>query len=152
MRLSVSFVSLTIALGATTNANPKPPHVRRDVSGSNASGSIYMFGSASACREIFWQSGACGLSTYFRDTVDPNMPLTAIPSEVFDKYGQAQYNKLCGKVITMTHNGVTRKAVVADKATSSGQLIDMCLDLWQAFGGHDNDGTVIKGFEWSVEA
>lgn len=54
----------------------------------------------------------------YKGKVDPNMSLVAIPSHVFDKYGQAQNNKLCGKIITMTYQGVTRKAVVADENTS----------------------------------
>lgn len=78
------------------------------------------------------------------------MPLVAMPSGVFDKYGAAQNNKLCGKVITMKRNGVTRKAVVADRNLSKDNSIDMCLDMWQAFGGRDGDGTLIRGFSWSV--
>ena len=119
------------------------------VTGSNTPGSIFMFGSAANCRATFNQHGACGISTYFPH-VDVKLPLVAMPSGVFDKYGAAQHNTLCGKTITMTHNGVTRKAVVADENTSAEQSIDMCLDLWTAFGGHDNDGTIIKPFSWSI--
>lgn len=115
-----------------------------------SNGSIFMFGDTNKCRQTFWRYGACGLSTYFADKVDKNMPLVAMPTGTFDRYGEAQDNKLCGKVITMSHNGVTRKAVVADENTSSEQTIDMCLENWQAFGGHDNDGTLIRNINWSI--
>ncbi|UKZ78138.1 hypothetical protein TrVFT333_005872 [Trichoderma virens FT-333] len=153
MKFSLSIVSLALALTASA-APVEEEHTKRaaKVSGSGTNGSIFMFGSASNCRNIFWQYGACGLSTYFANKVPSNLPLVALPSGVFDRYGEAQDNSLCAKVITMTHNGVSRQAVVADENTSSEQSIDMCLDLWQAFGGHDNDGTLIKNFSWSIAA
>lgn len=139
-----------LALGAA--ATEQNEATKRAAVTGTSNGSIFMFGSASACRKTFYDYGACGLSTYFKGKVDPNMPLIAMPSHIFDKYGQAQNNKLCAKVITMTHNGVTRKAVVADENTSNEQTIDMCLENWQAFGGHDNDGTLIKNINWSIAA
>lgn len=150
MHVSFPITALTLAFGALAAPNSAEVNKRSIASGSNTNGSIFQFGSASSCYQIFWKSGACGLSTYFNGKVDRSLPLVAVPSHVFDKYGQAQDNKLCGKVITMTHNGVTKKAVVADENTSNEQSIDMCLDLWKAFGGHDNDGTLIKGFKWSI--
>lgn len=150
MQISFPVATLVLAFGALATPVPADVAERSTVSGSNTNGSIFQFGSASSCKQIFWQSGACGLSTYFNGKVDRSLPLVAIPSHVFDKYGQAQNNKLCGKVITMTHNGVTKRAVVADENTSNEQSIDMCLDMWKAFGGHDNDGTLIKGFKWSI--
>lgn len=151
--------SFTVALLATVSAPassaPMPAAGEEQLSkrgmGDTSNGSIFKFGSASQCRESFWTSGACGLSTYFGDKVDSNMPLVAMPSTIFDQHGQAQNNKLCGKVITMTHNGVTRKAVVADENEGNEQTIDMCLDDWQAFGGRDNDGTHVKGIQWSIK-
>lgn len=150
MHVSFPITALTLAFGALAMPDPADATKRSIVSGSNTNGSIFQFGSASACYQIFWHSGACGLSTYFNGKIDSSLPLVAIPSHVFDKHGEAQDNKLCGKVITMTHNGVTKRAVVADENTSNEQSIDMCLDLWKSFGGHDNDGTLIKGFKWSI--
>lgn len=120
------------------------------VTGSNTPGSIFQFGSDANCNAIFRKSGACGISTYFKNT-PKDAALIALPSHYFDAHGASdQTNKLCGKTITMTHNGVTRKAIVADENTSNEQSIDMCLSMWQAFGGHDNDGTLIKPFSWSI--
>lgn len=152
MKFSLSVISITLDLTASAAPVEEEQHVERPaaVSGSGTNGSIFMFGSASNCRSIFWQYGACGLSTFFANKVPASMPLVALPSGIFDKYGDAQDNSLCARVITLTHNGVTRQAVVADENTSSEQSIDMCLDLWQAFGGHDNDGTLIKSFTWSI--
>lgn len=151
MQILSIIAALSLVASASATANSDNTSKRETVSGTS-NGSIFMFGSASNCRKTFWQYGACGLSTYFKDKVDPKMPLVAMPSHFFDKYGQAQNNRLCGKVITMTHNGVTKKAVVADENTSNEQTIDMCLDSWQAFGGHDNDGTLIKNIKWSIAA
>ncbi|KAK3181377.1 hypothetical protein K4F52_007391 [Lecanicillium sp. MT-2017a] len=138
MQLSLSIA--TLALAASVAAGPS----------GTSDGSIFMFGDSAKCRKIFYDSGACGLSTYFKGKVDPNMSLVAIPSHVFDKYGQAQNNKLCGKIITMTYQGVTRKAVVADENTSGEQSIDMCLGDWKAFHGKDGDGTLRKNIKWSI--
>ncbi|KAK7440848.1 hypothetical protein Landi51_10372 [Colletotrichum acutatum] len=121
--LSSLLPSLLLVLGASQAVAGEA------VSGSHTKGSIFMFGDATACRNVFWNRDASG---------------------IFEPHGQAQKNRLCGKVITLTHKGVTRKAVVADQNTSSEQSIDMCLDTWQAFGGHDNDGTLRKGIEWSI--
>jgi DNA-binding XRE family transcriptional regulator len=151
MKFSLSAISLALAL--TASAVPiEEEHTERSaaVSGSGP-GSIFQFGSPSNCRQLFWQYGACGLSTYFASKVPSSMSLVALPSGIFDSHGPSdQGNSLCAKVITMTHNGVTRQAVVADENTSSEQSIDMCLDLWQAFGGHDGDGTLIENITWSI--
>ncbi|KAM0260062.1 hypothetical protein ACHAQJ_002986 [Trichoderma viride] len=142
-----------MALTASAVPIEEEQHTERAaaVSGSGTPGSIFQFGSPSNCRELFWDFGACGLSTFFANEVSSSMSLVALPSGIFEKYGPSdQGNSLCAKVITMTHNGVTRQAVVADENTSSEQSIDMCLDLWQAFGGHDGDGTLIESFTWSI--
>lgn len=150
MQFKLSITALVLAV--TASAAPTT-HVPKDViaSGTDQNGSIFMFGDPAAARATFWQYGACGLSTYFADQVDPNMPLVAMPATVFDNYGSAQSNTLCAKVITMTNNGVTRQAVVADRNLSVDNSIDMTLDMWQAFGGVDGDGTLIPGFTWSIE-
>lgn len=73
-----------------------------------------------------------------------------MPAGFFDQYGSAQYNTLCGKKITITKNGVSRTGVIADRNLSNDNSIDMCLDLWTAFGGRDNDGTVIRGLSFDI--
>ncbi|KAJ6781964.1 hypothetical protein PWT90_02029 [Aphanocladium album] len=118
------------------------------VTGS-ANGSIYAYGDANACHNTFRKVGACGISAYFED-VDPNASLVAVPSGIFDRYGSAQHNSLCGKTITITHNGVTRTGVVADRNVSKDNSIDMCLDLWTAFGGRDGDGSIFHDMSFSI--
>ncbi|CEJ94380.1 hypothetical protein VHEMI09917 [[Torrubiella] hemipterigena] len=135
---------VTAALAATVSAAPQ-----KTVSSNNQNGSIYRFGDAKQCHHILRDSGACGISTYFKK-VNQEASFVAMPSDVFDKYGSAQNNKLCGKEITISHNGQTRKAIVADRNLSNDHSIDMCLDLWKAFGGKDNDGTVIHGMHFSI--
>ncbi|KAL6875997.1 hypothetical protein HDV57DRAFT_519343 [Trichoderma longibrachiatum] len=158
MKLSLTLSTLALALTASaspiseTKSAENKAAAAAAISGSGTPGSIFMFGSAANCRQVFYDFGACGLSTFFADEVPASMPLVAIPSGIFDQFGEAQDNSLCAKVITMTHNGVTRQAIVADENTSSEQSIDMCLDLWQAFGGHDGDGSLITNFSWSIAA
>ncbi|KAK5991661.1 hypothetical protein PT974_07694 [Cladobotryum mycophilum] len=147
MKFSTSF--FTAILAATAAAAPTTEEKRATANGSNQNGSIFRFGSAADCNKIFRQSGACGISTYFKN-VNPQATFVAMPAEVFDKYGAAQHNKLCGKQITMTRNGVTRTAIVADRNLSQDHSIDMCLDNWTAFGGKDNDGTLRRGIQWSI--
>lgn len=120
------------------------------ITGTNQNGSIFMFGNPAPARSLLYNYGACGLSTYFPGKVPASMPLVAMPAGVFDKYGSAQHNTLCGKIITISRNGVTRQAAIADRNLSADNSIDMTLDLWQAFGGHDNDGSLIRGFSWSI--
>ncbi|KAJ6787105.1 hypothetical protein PWT90_07226 [Aphanocladium album] len=148
MQLSISV--LVAALAVAVSAAPAEDVEKRAITSGTNDGSIFQFGDASRCRKIFYNSGACGISTYFKGKVPDNMPLVAIPSHVFDKYGQAQDNKLCAKTITMTYKGVTRKAIVADENTSNEQSIDMCLDDWKAFGGKDGDGTLRRGIKWTI--
>ncbi|KAJ6781218.1 hypothetical protein PWT90_10416 [Aphanocladium album] len=116
-----------------------------------ANGSIFAFGDANSCHNILRQHGACGISTYFQN-VDPNSSFVAMPSGIFDRYGFAQHNSLCGKTITITHNGVTRTGVVADRNLSNDNSIDMCLDLWTAFGGRDGDGSIFHDISFSIAA
>ncbi|KAL6826468.1 hypothetical protein V8C40DRAFT_244307 [Trichoderma camerunense] len=139
--------SLAIAasvLAATASAAPAT------VSGTNTNGSIFMFGDPAPARNLLNQFGACGLTTYFPGQVPDDMPLVAMPANIFDQYGSAQHNTLCAKIITLTRNGVTRQAAIADRNLSNTNSIDMTLDLWEAFGGHDNDGSIIPGFSWVI--
>ncbi|KAF3066092.1 hypothetical protein CFAM422_009171 [Trichoderma lentiforme] len=139
--------SLAIAasvLAATASAAPAT------VSGTNTNGSIFMFGDPAPARNLLNQFGACGLTTYFQGQVPDDMPLVAMPANIFDQFGSAQHNTLCAKIITLTRNGVTRQAAIADRNLSNTNSIDMTLDLWEAFGGHDNDGSIIPGFSWSI--
>ncbi|RFU77532.1 hypothetical protein TARUN_4746 [Trichoderma arundinaceum] len=148
MQFSLSIATFVLAL--TASAAPTSKRQNTLASGSDTNGSIFMFGDPAPARQLLYTVGACGLSTYFPDQVDPNIPLVAMPANVFDQFGFAQHNTLCAKVITLTKNGVTRQAVIADRNLSNTNSIDMTLDLWQAFGGHDNDGSIIPGFSWSI--
>lgn len=132
----------------STGTNP-PPGNGGTIHGDNANGSIYRFGDANECHRILREYGACGISTYFQN-VDPNSSFVAMPSGIFDQYGSAQHNTLCGKKITITKNGVSRTGVVADRNLSNDNSIDMCLDLWTAYGGRDGDGTVIHGMSFDI--
>ncbi|KAJ2983471.1 hypothetical protein NQ176_g658 [Zarea fungicola] len=136
----------------SSNSPPSQPSGGGGGSGihvDNANGSIYRFGDANECHRILRDYGACGISTYFQN-VDPNASFVAMPAGFFDQYGAAQHNSLCGKTITISKNGVSRTGVVADRNLSSDNSIDMCLDLWTAFGGQDNDGTVIHGMSFDI--
>ncbi|KAL7934374.1 hypothetical protein V8C35DRAFT_302408 [Trichoderma chlorosporum] len=140
--------SLAIAasvLAATASAAPAV------LSGTNTNGSIFMFGDPAPARNLLNQFGACGLTTYFAGVVPDSMPLVAMPANIFDQFGSAQHNTLCAKTITISRNGVTRQAAIADRNLSDTDSIDMTLDLWEAFGGHDDDGTIIPGFSWSID-
>ncbi|KAL7800248.1 hypothetical protein V8C37DRAFT_364627 [Trichoderma ceciliae] len=151
-KMQFSLPIATVLLALTASAAPSSERRAVIASGSGTNGSIFMFGDPAAARQLFFTFGACGLSTFFANQVNPSMPLVAMPANIFDQFGSAQHNTLCAKVITMTHNGVTRQAVVADRNLSNDFSIDMTLDLWQAFGGHDGDGTLIRGFSWSISS
>lgn len=148
MQFSLSIATFVLAM--TASAAPSVKRQNIIASGDNTVGSIFMFGDPAPARQILYTGGSCGLSTYFPNAVDPSVPLVAMPAQVFDQFGAAQHNQLCAKIITINHNGVTRQAAVADRNASPS--IDMTLDLWEAFGGHDGDGSVIQGFSWSIAA
>lgn len=149
--MQFSVVTVIAALALDASAEPIPLTSRDTISGSNP-GSIFQFGDTNACRDLFWQDGACGLSTYFNNgQVDPNMPLVAIPGSIFSQYGNWQNNRLCAKTITMHYNGVTQKAIIADQNVGGDNSVDMCLDMWQAFGGRDGDGSILRGMTWSID-
>ncbi|KAJ2975887.1 hypothetical protein NQ176_g5261 [Zarea fungicola] len=146
--LLASVLALTVSAAPPTTKEIKQE--KRALASSNSqNGSIYRFGDAKECSKILRDYGACGISTYFKN-VNQGASFVAMPSGVFDKYGASQNNKLCGKTITMTYKGVTRKAIVADRNVSKDNSIDMCLDIWQAFGGRDNDGTLRKEIKWTI--
>jgi hypothetical protein len=111
----------------------------------------YQFGDPAAARQLFNQYGSCGISTYFPTAVPASMPLVAMPYSIMQSYGFAQHNTLCAKIITMTVNGVTRKAAIADTNVSDTHSIDMTSDLWVAFGQPANDGSIIRSVTWSIE-
>ncbi|EGX96941.1 hypothetical protein CCM_01600 [Cordyceps militaris CM01] len=149
-----------VAFAATVAAAPSAETKKR-ASGSDQNISIYRFGDPAGCHDVLRVSGACGISTYFKN-VDQAASFVAIPSKLFDKFtpndpkspttkAAPQTNTLCGKTITITHNGVTKTAIVADRNFSNDNSIDTCMDIWSAFGGKDGDGTVIHGATWSVD-
>ncbi|KAJ6785023.1 hypothetical protein PWT90_10502 [Aphanocladium album] len=144
-RLTTLFTALALASQAeSTGLNQK----FCPVSGDNQNISIYTFERAT-CGAILRRYGACGLLTHMPE-LDQQVSFVAMPSSVFDKYGAGNKNTLCGKTITITVNGVTKTAVVADRNLSNDNSIDTCPEIWEAFGGHDRDGTLIRGASWSI--
>lgn len=215
MHFSISVATATLAL--TASAAPTEQHSARAgaLSGS-ATGSLFRFGDATACRQVLGQSDTCGSTFLATDKVksrdnggelaphgadlihevtvksrdnggeldphggdlihgrtfdlksrdggelDPHgadlfskgavgssLPLVTFPASIF---GQAQTDGLCTQIVTLTYNGVTQQAIVADENTGDEQSIGMCLDLWEAFGGHDNDSSPITNVSWSIVA
>ncbi|KAM0261485.1 hypothetical protein ACHAQJ_002166 [Trichoderma viride] len=146
MQFSLSIATFVLAF--TASAAPSSKRQSVITSGTGMTGTIFEFGDPAPARELLYTVGACGLSTYFPNAVDPSIPLVAFPAFLFDNYGAAQHNELCAKIITMSLNGVTQQAAIADRNASPS--IDMTLDVWEAFGGHDGDGTAIQGFSWSI--
>lgn len=157
----MKFTAATIAasallLGSQVAANPIQ---KRDIPSSFYSdmaidGSIYSFADDASCNEIFYTAGSCGLSTYFPDVIPSSstIPLVAMASAVMSQFGASQNNELCGKTIEITGaNGVVQQAAIAD--TAGADIIDMCLNLWEDFGGVDGDGTIMtgaNGLEWHL--
>jgi len=133
----------TQAKPAQAKPAPVKPQTAAAVVASSSSwntitGSIFSFdGSA---RDSFYNAGSCGLSTYFASAVPGDMPLVAMSASVMSPHGASQSNSYCGKVINIKGpNGVIKKAMIAD--TAGANIIDMCMELWTSFGGHDGDGT-----------
>ncbi|OKL57070.1 hypothetical protein UA08_07411 [Talaromyces atroroseus] len=120
-------------------------------SNQEITGSIYSWDTDSECNQIFYTAGSCGLSTYFTSTIPSSSGynFVAMGSAVMSQFGSYQNNELCGKTIEITNSaGVTEQAVIAD--TASADIIDMCLGLWEDFGGVDGDGTQMTGMEWRL--
>lgn len=110
-------------------------------------GSIYSFADGASYNEIFYTAGNCGLSTYFSSNIPSSstIPLVAMASAVMSQFGYSQNNELCGRTIEITGaNHVVQQAAIAD--TAGTDIINMCIDLWEAFGGQDGDGTIMSGF------
>lgn len=145
MQFTTSIITAALAL----TASAAPANQKRGASGGT-NGSIFRFGDATECHHILRDAGACGISTYFQG-VNQEASFVAVPAEIFDQFGAAQNNALCGKTITLTHNGVTQTGVVADRNLSNDHSVDMCLDLWTGFGGVDGDGTVIHDISYSID-
>lgn len=142
------------ALAVAASASPVAV-AKRDIPSSFYSnmpitGSEYSFDTDANCNQVFYQSGACGLSTYFTSQFPSSagQEFVAISASVFDQFGASQNNELCGKTIDITGpNGVVQQAVVADRA--GADIIDMCANLWEAFGSTTGDGTNIQ-IQWKV--
>lgn len=151
--MQFSVAALVAALAFTASAAPakeeRAAQLSKRLSKSNQNISIFAFGDATRCHHTLRDSGACGISTFFKN-VNQEASFVAMPADVFDQHGSAQHNTLCGKTIKITHNGVTKTAIVADRNLSNDHSIDTCLDIWQAFGGHDGDGTIIRGASWTI--
>lgn len=143
MLYSTLFGSI-LSLASLAQASPIE---KRDPSGTNA-GSLYSFDPNA--RQTFYTHGSCGLSTYFVGKVPANMPLVAMPNSVMDAYGFAQHNTLCGKIVTMTANGITQQAAIADRNYGGDNSIDMTIDVWTKFGQPSWDASIIRSLKWSV--
>lgn len=139
-----------MALSLVSVANAAPIDKRTTLTGTNA-GSLYSFDIAATARQVFYQYGSCGLSTYFVGVVPDSMPLVAMTSTVMQNYGASQHNTLCGKIITMTNsNGVTQQAAIADTNVSVDNSVDMTIDLWTKFGQPSTDASIIPSLSWSI--
>ncbi|CAG8977676.1 hypothetical protein HYALB_00009621 [Hymenoscyphus albidus] len=149
--LAINILSTVAVLASYVSAAALPLDTRATLASGTNAGSIFRFGDAAAAKALFWQSGSCGLSTYFPNT-NKNLPLVAMTSTVMSKFGASQHNTLCGKTITMTYKGVTQKAIIADTNVSVDNSIDMTSDVWIKFGGHDGDGTLLKSLTWSISS
>jgi hypothetical protein len=146
-------LALVLALGASATPTPSSENLvvaRGAASGTNT-GTIYAFGDDAAARNTLYTVGSCGLSTYFASQVKTTDHLVAMPQSIMTQYGASQHNTLCAKKVTMTSNGKTEYALVADTNVSPENSIDMTSALWIAFGMKDGDGSH-AGFEiqWSV--
>jgi hypothetical protein len=154
VRLEQPLLFLAVALG-TVSASPLPdatPNPGTPVTGTNT-GSIYSLDPETTSRPVLWNSGSCGLSTYFPN-VDPTAELVAMPGSVMTLYGASQNNALCGKNVTMTQVGTntTVVAVVADTNISPQNSIDMLMGAWVTFGRSPTDADT-KNFQldWSID-
>ncbi|QKX53261.1 uncharacterized protein TRUGW13939_00337 [Talaromyces rugulosus] len=152
MKFTSAVAVSAIALASQVAASPMQ---KRDIPSSFYSnmpitGSIFSFSDDASCNEIFYQSGSCGFSTYFTSQFPSSagQEFIALSAADMDQFGAAQNDELCGKTIDITGpNGVTKQAVVADRA--GADIIDMCAGLWEAFGSVNGDGTNIQ-VQWKV--
>ncbi|EEA21180.1 hypothetical protein TMatcc_001182 [Talaromyces marneffei ATCC 18224] len=145
---AATIVASALLLRSQVAANPIQ---KRDIPSSfytdmAINGSICSFADDASCNEIFYTAGSCGLSTYFTSEIPSSstIPLVAMASAVMSQFGYSQNNELCGKTIEITGaNGVVQRAAIAD--TAGADIIDMCLNLWEDFGGVNGDGTIMTG-------
>ncbi|KID61701.1 hypothetical protein MAN_08940, partial [Metarhizium hybridum] len=127
---------------------PNPESSTNLPSGNNMGGTIFQY-DLNQCLEAFETQGACELKTNYPNSNPNKLSLVALPSGEFDKWGK---DKVCGKVITMKYNGITQKAVVADRNAGATPSIDMCTDVWKNFGVEVAVGRLDGGIDWSIEA
>lgn len=156
----MKFTAAAIAASALLLSSPAAARtLKRDIPSSFYSdmeidGSIYSFADDASCNEIFYTAGSCGLSTYFTSEIPSSstIPLIAMADAVMSQFGASQNNELCGKTIEITGaNGVVQQAAIAD--TAGADIIDMCINLWEDFGGVNGDGTIMQGanaLEWRL--
>lgn len=146
MKFTATAAAVLLSSGALATSIPSSYY-----SDMTITGSLYSYDSNAACDQIFYQSGACGLSEYFASVVPSATSgnLVAISASVFDQFGEDQHNTLCGKTIEITGtNGVTQTAIIADRATAD--IIDMCETLWVGFGNAAESGTQVPGYTWKL--
>ncbi|KAF5128492.1 hypothetical protein E5D57_009432 [Metarhizium anisopliae] len=125
---------------------PNPESSTTLASGKDMGGTIYSY-ELNQCLNDFWTSGACELKANYPNSNPNKLSLVALPSVEFDKAGK---NKVCGKVITMTYNSITQKALVADRNVNAKPSIDMCTDVWEKFGVAVEVGRLDGGIDWSI--
>ncbi|EED20784.1 hypothetical protein TSTA_039780 [Talaromyces stipitatus ATCC 10500] len=139
MKSTVATIAVSALLLGSQVAVANPIQ-KRDIPSSFYSnmaidGSIYSFADDASCNEIFYTAGSF-----------------AMASAVMSQFGASQNNELCGKTIEITGaNGVVQQAAIAD--TAGADIIDMCLNLWEDFGGQDGDGTIMtgaNGIQWRL--
>lgn len=151
----MKFTAVAVSAVALASSVTASPMQKRDIPSSFYSdmaitGSIFAFGDDAACNQVLYTAGYCGLSTYYTSQFPSSdgFEFVALSATDMDQFGTSTNNELCGKTIDITGpNGVTKQAIIADRAT--GDIVDMCLTNWEAFGGVDNDGTNIQ-VQWKV--
>jgi hypothetical protein len=154
MKFTSAVAVSAIALASQVAAAPSPLQ-KRDIPSSYytdmpITGSIYSFSDDASCNQVFYQSGSCGLSTYFTSQFPSSdgQEFIALSASIMDQFGASQNDELCGVTIDITGpNGVTKQAVIADRA--GADIIDMCANNWEAFGSTNGDGTNIQ-VQWKV--
>jgi len=144
-RTTTTYSSSTTT-SSTSNSNSADGKVNGTSTGTNVSGN------PSTARQTLWETGSCGLSTYFADNIDSNVPLVAFPESVMKLHGESHDNKLCGKIATLKASDKTMKVVVAGTTVNPDHSIDLTSDVWTFFGQEDKAG-LSKNFqiEWSID-
>ncbi|KAH0592446.1 hypothetical protein MHUMG1_09832 [Metarhizium humberi] len=125
---------------------PNPESSTSLAAGTNMGGTIYKY-ELDQCLKDFETQGACELKANYPNSNPNKLSLVALPSVEFDKAGK---DKVCGKVISMTYNGKTQQALVADRNAGAKPSIDMCTDVWKEFGLEVAVGRLEGGIDWSI--